>query len=97
MKTSKKFFLALTMTIAGLTSANAQCDYLLDYGPGSIAWSWQMQQQINAMSAQTAAASPELLSAASSRCDTMDADKPFPTNARRNDIRWRICDTGVCQ
>lgn len=61
MKTISKFFLALSMTFAGISSANAQCDYLLDYGPGSIAWSWQMQQQINAMSAQTAAMRQQVL------------------------------------
>lgn len=32
-------------------SANAQ-DWLLTYGPGSPAWCWQQQQQINAMQTQ---------------------------------------------
>lgn len=55
MKNMKKFFLTLSLVIAGLTSANAQCDYLLNYGPGGLAWTWQMQQQLNAGNAYLAA------------------------------------------
>lgn len=49
------------MAFAGISSASAQCDYLLDYGPGSISWCWNMQQQINAMSAQTSAMQQQVL------------------------------------
>ncbi len=41
------------MAVAGISSASAQSDYLLDYGPGSPSWCRQMQQRENAMRMQT--------------------------------------------
>ncbi len=49
------------MAVAGISSASAQSDYLLDYGPGSPSWCWQMQQQINAMDMQTAMMQQQVL------------------------------------
>ena len=54
MKTNYKFMLVLVMVTIGFCSAKAQSDYLLNYGPGSPSWCWQMQQQINAISTQNA-------------------------------------------
>lgn len=60
MKTIQKFAIAIAMLFLGLSSAHAQSDYLLNYGPGSISWCMQMQQQtdalrmMNAMMAQQA-------------------------------------------
>lgn len=51
----KKNFFINGMMIAMLAAApnvsRAQ-DYLLNYGPGSPAWCWQQQQEINAMAMQ---------------------------------------------
>lgn len=52
MKTISKFLMVIVMMIAGVNSASAQSDYLLNFGPGSSSWCWQQQQQINAMSMQ---------------------------------------------
>lgn len=54
MKATAKLVIALSMFITSLSSASAQSDYLLDYGPGSASWCWQMQQRENAISAQNA-------------------------------------------
>lgn len=61
MKTISKFFIALLMFFTGLSSASAQSDYLLDYGPGSISWCWQMQQQENAIRMQNAMMQQQVL------------------------------------
>lgn len=49
-----KLLVALLMVIVSASSASAQSDYMLDYGPGSISWTWQQQQGLNAMSMQNA-------------------------------------------
>lgn len=54
MKTTTKLVIALSMFFTGFSSASAQNDYLLDYGPGSASWCWQMQLRENAISAQNA-------------------------------------------
>lgn len=53
MKTMIHSFMVIAICFIGFTSVNAQ-NYLLDYGPGSIAWSYQMMQQENAIRAQNA-------------------------------------------
>lgn len=54
MKKISKIMLCLGLSIMGFDTVKAQSDYLLNYGPGSPAWCWQMQQQQNAMSMQNA-------------------------------------------
>ncbi len=54
MKAISKLFITLSISVAALASASAQSDYLLNYGPGSPSWCWQMQQDINAISMQNA-------------------------------------------
>ena len=61
MKTISKFFIALSMVLTGISSVSAQSDYLLNYGPGSPSWCWQMQQGINAMSMQNAMMQQQIL------------------------------------
>lgn len=61
MKKIQFIIIAVVMTLLGLTSAKAQ-SYILDYGPGSIPWCMQMDQQINAMRAQNAAMQAQILS-----------------------------------
>lgn len=61
MKKIQFIIIAVVMTLLGLTSAKAQ-SYFLDYGPGSIPWCMQMDQQINAMRAQNAAMQAQILS-----------------------------------
>lgn len=61
MKAISKIFIVLSMLFTGLLSTSAQSDYLLDYGPGSISWCWQMQQQENAMRMQTAMMQQQVL------------------------------------
>lgn len=49
-----KFFGKVVLVVVwflSATSVNAQ-DWLLSYGPGSPAWCWQQQQEINAMRMQ---------------------------------------------
>lgn len=53
MKKIQFIIVTAILSIVGMTSAKAQ-NYLLDYGPGSIPWCMQMQQQINAISMQNA-------------------------------------------
>ena len=53
MKKIQFIIVTAILSIVGMTSAKAQ-NYLLDYGPGSIPWCMQMDQQINAMRAQNA-------------------------------------------
>ena len=45
---------AVVLVTVGSYTVKAQSSYLLDYGPGSPSWCWQMQQEINAISAQNA-------------------------------------------
>lgn len=59
MKAISKIFIVLSMLFTGLSSASAQSDYLLDYGPGSISWCWQMQQQVLNYYQQQAAAATQ--------------------------------------
>lgn len=54
MKVTLIFFLSLALATTGITSARAQSDYLLNYGPGSPSWEWQMLQRENAIRMQTA-------------------------------------------
>lgn len=61
MKKIKAIIVAAIFSIIGMASANAQ-NYLLDYGPGSISWCMQMNQRINAISAQNAAMQAQILS-----------------------------------
>lgn len=61
MNTISKFFIAISMVFAGISSASAQSDYMLDYGPGSISWSWQMQQRDNAIRMQNAMMQQQVL------------------------------------
>lgn len=61
MKNISKFFIALSMVLTGISSVSAQSDYLLNYGPGSPSWCWQMQQGINAMSMQNAMMQQQIL------------------------------------
>lgn len=53
MKKIRIIIVTAVLSILGAASAHAQ-NYLLDYGPGSIPWCMQMDQQINAMRAQNA-------------------------------------------
>ena len=48
------------LSLIGASSAKAQA--YLDYGPGSISWCMQMDQQINAMRAQNAAMQAQIVS-----------------------------------
>ena len=61
MKTIAKLFIICYMVLIGFSSAKAQNDYLLNYGPGSPSWCWQMQQGINAMSMQNAMMQQQIL------------------------------------
>ena len=61
MKKIQFIIVTAILSIVGMTSAKAQ-NYLLDYGPGSIPWCMQMDQQINAMRAQNAAMQAQILS-----------------------------------
>ena len=61
MKTIAKLFITCSMVLIGFSSAKAQSDYLLNYGPGSPSWCWQMQQRINAMSMQNAMMQQQIL------------------------------------
>lgn len=54
MKTINKLALVFVMVTVGFCSVRAQGDYLLNYGPGSPSWCWQMQQQENIIRAQNA-------------------------------------------
>ena len=51
MASLKKSLLSVMIAVAP-SVCHAQ-DYMLNYGPGSPAWCWQQQQEINAMAAQT--------------------------------------------
>lgn len=54
MKKIQIIIVAAVFSMIGMVSAKAQSSYLLDYGPGSIPWCIQMDQQINALSMQNA-------------------------------------------
>lgn len=56
----KKILVLLTISFASISYAMSQ-NYLLDYGPGSIPWTYQMQQEINAMSMQNAMMQAQIL------------------------------------
>ena len=61
MKATYKFMMVVAMVTVGLCSVKAQGNYLLDYGPGSISWCWQMQQRENVISAQNAMMQAQIL------------------------------------
>ena len=61
MRTITKLFAAFSIAVAGTLTASAQGDYLLNYGPGSPSWCWQMQQGINAMRMQNAMMQQQIL------------------------------------
>ena len=51
----KRIAMAAVVVVSGLVSANeAKAQYYLDYGPGSPAWCYQMQQRENAIRMQNA-------------------------------------------
>lgn len=56
----KKFFVLFVVSFCSIATAMSQ-NYLLDYGPGSIAWSYQMQQRENAISMQNAMMQAQIL------------------------------------
>ena len=61
MRTIHRITSVFVMLILGFCSVNAQSDYLLDYGPGSISWCWQMQQRENIIATQNAMMRAQIL------------------------------------
>lgn len=63
MKRIKLVLAVILFSIMGTTTIRAQyvSDYMLDYGPGSVAWCAQMMQQENAIRMQNAMMQSQIL------------------------------------
>ena len=60
MRTIRNLFVVAMLCIVGVSTVNAQ-NYLLDFGPGSPSWCYQMQQQINEIERVNAALQAQIM------------------------------------